>query len=166
MPSMFPGMHVHPDDPNRGPRRTSPGADPDVWPASLKWGYYITVAAAVLMVVTGMVGLAQGFRGDPGAAPELIEAYHRNIRFIGVYNIIAGLVIAAVAAQLKSGGRISRRVLAGVFALSIFFNIAAFAIQVGGLAMVAICVLLGVAAVLVFRPASNDYMRRKSSGDD
>ena len=48
----------------------------------------------------------------------------------------------------------------------VFLNIVAFAIQVGGLAMVAICVLLGVAAVLVFRPDSNDYMRQKSSRDD
>lgn len=162
---MFPGMYADPNDPNRGRRRT-PGQDFDTWPATLKWGYYLTVAAAVLMVVTGMVGLAQDFGGDPDAAPEVIEAYHRNVRFIGIYNIIAGLVIAALGAQLKAGGRISRRVLAGVIALSIFFNIAAFAIQVGGLAMVAVCVLLGVAAVLVFRPDSNDYIRHQSSGGD
>ena len=162
---MFPGMYADPNDPNRGPRRT-PGVESDTWPATLRWGYYLTVAAAILMVLTGMVGLAQDFGGDPDASREVIDAYHRNVRFIGVYNIIAGLFIAALGAQLKSGGRISRRVLAGVIAVSIFFNIAAFAIQVGGLALVAICVLLGVAAVLVFRPDSNDYMRQKSSRDD
>ena len=88
------------------------------------------------------------------------------MRFIGVYSIIAGLTVAALAAQLRSGGRISRRILVGVFALSIFFNIAAFAIQVSGLASVVICVLLGVAAVMIFRPDANAYIARMSSSND
>lgn len=165
MPSMFPGMYANPDDPNRGPRRSASDA-PGTWPSSLRWGYYVLVATAILLVLVGMIALAQDYGGDPEAAPEVIDAYHRNVRFIGVYNIIAGLVVAALGAQLKSGGKISRRVLAGVIALTIFFNIAAFAIQVGGLAMVAICVLLGVAAVMVFRPDANAYIRRMSDERD
>lgn len=165
MPSMFPGMYANPDDPNRGPRRR-PTADHGTWPSSLRFGYYVLVGTAILLVLSGMVALAQDYGGDPDAAPEVIDAYHRNVRFIGIYNIIAGLVIAALGAQLKSGGRISRRVLAAVMALTIFFNIAAFAIQVGGLAMVAVCVLLGVAAVLVFRPDANAYIRRMSDERD
>ncbi|AJE32150.1 hypothetical protein B842_01470 [Corynebacterium humireducens NBRC 106098 = DSM 45392] len=166
MPSMFPGMVPSPDDPNRGPRRTPSGADPGTWPGSLKWGYYVSVAAAMLMVVTGMIGLAQDHGATPDVSAEVIAAFHRNVRFIGVYNIIAGLTVAALAAQLRSGGRISRRILVGVFALSIFFNIAAFAIQVSGLAAVVICVLLGVAAVMIFRPDANAYIARMSSSND
>lgn len=164
---MFPGMTPSPDDPNRGPRRTHADSDgPGGVPGSLRWGYYVSVAAAILMVVTGLVSLAQNHAGDPGASQELIDAFHRNARFIGVVNIIGGLTVAALAAQLQAGGRISRRWLAGVFALAIFFNIAAFAIQVGGLAMVLICVLLGVAAVLIFRPDANRYMQRMASDND
>lgn len=164
MPSMFPGMTPHPDDLNRSHRRTP--AEPGTVPGSLRWGYYVTVAAAILMVATGLIGLASGHVPDPEASAEVIAAFHRNVRFIGVYNIIAGLTVAALAAQLKSGGKISRRVLAGVFALTIFFNIAAFAIQVGGLAMAAVCVLLGVAAVMIFRPDANAYIARMSSDND
>ena len=163
---MFPGKVPSPDDPNRGPRRTPSAAGSDTWPAPLKWGYYVSVAAAILMVVTGMVGLANNHGASPEASAEVIAAFHRNMRFIGVYNIIAGLTVAALAAQLKSGDRVFRRVLAGVFALSIFFNIAAFAIQVSGLAAVVICVLLGVAAVMIFRPDANAYMAQMSRGTD
>ena len=163
---MFPGMVPSPDDPNRGPRRTSSAAGSGTWPGALKWGYYVSVAAAILMVVTGLVGLAHDHGADPGVSAEVVDAFHRNVRFIGVYNIIAGLTVAALAAQLRSGGRISRRILVGVFALSIFFNIAAFAIQVSGLAAVVICVLLGVAAVMIFRPGANAYIARMSSSND
>ena len=163
---MFPGMVPSPDDPNRGPRRTSSAAGSGTWPGALKWGYYVSVAAAILMVVTGLVGLAHDHGADPGVSAEVVDAFHRNVRFIGVYSIIAGLTVAALAAQLRSGGRISRRILVGVFALSIFFNIAAFAIQVSGLAAVVICVLLGVAAVMIFRPDANAYIARMSSSND
>ncbi|QGU03670.1 hypothetical protein CETAM_01930 [Corynebacterium comes] len=163
---MFPGMYASPDDPNRGPRKQSPGKDGDTWPNSLRWGYYVSVAAAIFMVFTGLVVLTQDVAGDSGASADMIQAFGRNVRFIGAFNIIAGLVIAALAAQLKVGGRISRRVLAAVFALAVFFNTAAFAIQVGGFAMVLIVVLLGVAAVMLFRPDANEYIRRMSSRED
>lgn len=163
---MFPGMYTSPDDPNRGPRRTSADEDDGTWPGSLRWGYYLSVAAAVVMVLTGLVVLTQDWPGDPAASADVVDAFRRNLRFIGVFNIVAGLVIAALAAQLKAGGRISRRVLVVVFALAVFFNIAAFAIQVGGLAMVIIVLLLAVAAVMIFRPDANRYIRRMSSLED
>lgn len=163
---MFPGMYASPDDPNRRPRKTTVGEDSDALPGSLRWGYYLSVAAAIVMVFTGLVVLTQDYAGDPSASLEVIEAFRRNVRFIGVFNILAGLVIAALAAQLKIGGKISRRVLALVFALAVFFNIAAFAIQVGGLAMVLIVILLGVAAVMIFRPDANRYVQRMSSPED
>lgn len=163
---MFPGMYTSPDDPNRAPRRAAAGDDRDTWPGSLRWGYYFSVAAAVVMVLTGLVVLTQDWAGDPSASVDVIDAFRRNLRFIGVFNIVAGLVIAALAAQLKAGGRISRRVLIVVFAITVFCNIAAFAIQVGGLAMVLIVLLLAVAAVMIFRPEANRYIQRMSSLED
>lgn len=163
---MFPGMYTSPDDPNRGPRKVAAGEDGDTWPTPLRWGYYLSVAGAILMVFTGLVVLTQDFHGDAGASAEVIEAFRRNIRFLGSFNIIAGLVIAALAAQLKVGGRISRRVMAVVFALAVFFNIVAFAIQVGGFSMLLIVVLLGAAAVMLFRPESNRHIQRMSGQED
>ena len=165
---MFPGMSTGPDDLNRGSRRAAADADtgPVTWPGSLRWSHHLIVAAAVLMILTGMVGLTQDRVADPGVSREVVDAFHRNVRFISVYNILAALLLAACSAQLRGGGMISRRILAGVIALSVFFNIAAFAIQVGGVAMVAVCVVLGVALVLLFRPGSTSYMQRiRGSGD-
>lgn len=163
---MFPGMYASPDDPNRGPRRNTAGDDDGTWPNSLRWGYYLSVAAAVLMVFTGLMVLTRDHAGDPGASAEVIEAFRRNVRFIGAFDVIAGLVIAALAAQLKAGGRISRRVLAAVVAVAVFFNVAAFAIQVGGFAMLLIVLLLAAAAVMIFRPDANRYMRRTGDPAD
>lgn len=155
MPSMFPGMSIHPDDPNRRPRVSS--GDPSNLPRPLAWGYYLCVVAAVIMVLAGLIMLTSGYSGDGGVSQEIIDAYLRNVNFIGIFNIIAGLLIAALAAQLKTGGKVSRRVLAGVIGLALFFNIAAFAIQVGGFSHVVIVLLLIIALLMMFRADSNRY---------
>lgn len=161
MPSMFPGMYRSPDDPNRR-LRGGDASDPadGSWPSVLRWGYWVCVAAAILMIFSGLVMVAMPDGDRVGAAPEVIEAFHRNVRFVAIFNIVAGVLVAALAAQLKSGGLISRRVLIVVIALAVFCNVAAFAIQVGGLAMILIVILLAVAAFLVFRPAANRYFAR------
>lgn len=56
--------------------------------------------------------------------------------------------------------------MAVVFALAVFFNIVAFAIQVGGFSMLLIVVLLGAAAVMLFRPESNRHIQRMSGQED
>ncbi|WJY62437.1 hypothetical protein CATRI_01640 [Corynebacterium atrinae] len=158
---MFPGMYRSPDDPNR--RLRSDGAsDPadGSWPPVLRWGYWVCVAAAIFMTFSGLVMFALPVEDRAGAAPEVIEAFHRNVRFVAIFNVVAGVLVAALAAQLKSAGLVSRRVLIVVIALAVFCNVAAFAIQVGGLAMIVIVILLAVAAFLVFRPASNRYFAR------
>lgn len=158
MPSMFPSMGHHEDDLNR----RSTGGEAGEWPKALRWGYYLAVAAAVLMVFSGMVMISEGYTGDPGVDQEFIDAFLDNVRFLGGYNIIAGLVLAILAAQLKKGGKLSRRWLTGVIALTLFFNVAALAIQVGGFGLGLIVVLLALVALLIFRPASNRYIDRMS----
>lgn len=160
MPSMFPSMHRTPQDPRRQPGRNP---SDDQWPDALRWGYYLCVASAILMVVAGLVMITDDYPGTMDVDQVLIDAFMRNLRFIGAYNLIAGLVIAVLAAQLKGGGRISRRWLAGVIGLSLFFNIAAFAVQVGGLGLGVIVVLLALSALLIFRPSANEFMRQKNS---
>lgn len=160
MPSMFPSLYRSPDDPNR---RARGGGDTDTWPNALRWGYYLCVASAMVMVLSGLVMLTDGYRGDPDADRELIAAFLRNVRFLGFFNIIAGLAIAVLAAQLKRGGKLSRRWLAGVIGLSLFFNVASFAIQVGGLGLVLIVVLLALSALFIFRPSANEFITRMNS---
>ncbi|WIM73121.1 hypothetical protein QP028_05670 [Corynebacterium suedekumii] len=76
MPSMFPGMYADPNDPNRRPR--TPAGDPDTWPASLRWSYWLSVAAAIVMVLAGLVMLTENPQAasdaNPGAGRDLIEA--------------------------------------------------------------------------------------------
>ncbi|RNE48952.1 hypothetical protein C5L39_06615 [Corynebacterium alimapuense] len=149
-------MYPSPDDLNRSP--ASPRTAPDVLPRSLKWSYYLSVAAAIVMVVSGLVLLTGTYPAGSPASQEVIDAFLSNVRFMGVFNIVAGLVIAALVAQLKSGSVISRRVLVGVIVVTIFSNVVAFAIQVGGIAMIVIVVLLAVAALLMFRPDASRYI--------
>lgn len=167
MPSMFPGMYADPNDPNRRPR--TPAGDPDTWPASLRWSYWLSVAAAIVMVLAGLVMLTENPQAASDANPEagrdLIEAFRGNLRFVGIANIITGLLIAALAAQLRSGSRLSRRILLVVIALAVFLNVVAFAIQVGGLAMILIVILLALAAFLMFRPDANHYVAYKTDAE-
>ena len=167
MPSMFPGMYTDPDDLNRRPR--VPSGDPDTWPGSLRWGYWLSVAAAIVMVLAGLVMLTENpqaaSEANPEAGRDLIDAFRSNLRFVGIANIIAGLLVAALAAQLRSGSRLSRRILVVVIALAVFLNIVAFAIQVGGLAMILIVILLAAAAFMMFRSDANHYVAYKSDAE-
>ncbi len=164
MPSMFPSMYRSPDDPpRRNTGRASGDGETGIWPTALRWGYYLCVASAILMILSGLVMLTDGYQGNRNVDQTLIDAFMRNVRFVAVFNIIAGLAIAALAAQLKGGGRISRRWLAGVIGLSLFFNVAAFVIQVGGLGLGVIVVLLAFSALFIFRPSANEFMRRSNS---
>ena len=157
MSSMYGGGYRRdPNDLNRRHDVTLP-ADGD-WPTSLKIGHRLSLAAAVLLLLTGFIMLS-GYQGDPNADLDYIDALMSNQRFTGAVNIIAGILIALLAAQLRGGGKISRRWLAGVIALTIFVNVAAFAIQTAGVASIAAVVLLAVAALFLFRPAANLYIR-------
>lgn len=159
MTSMYSGGYRRdPNDLNRR-RETKLPADGD-WPLALKIGYYLCATAAVLLLLTGMIMLG-GYRGDPNADLAYVEAFTRNARFVGVWDIAAGILIAMLAAQLRGGGRMSRRWLAGVIALTIFVNVAAVVIRVGAIGLILIVIILAFAALFLFRPASNLYIRTK-----
>lgn len=160
MSSMSGSFRRDPNDLNRR-RNVSLPSDGD-WPKSLRWGYVLCVVSAILMLLSGLLMLSNGYIGDPNEDPAIIDSFLLNMRFNAWFNIIAALVIAVLAAQLRGGGRISRRWLAGVIALSLFVNVASFAIQVGGLGLMVIVVFLAFAALFLFRPAANEYMQKKS----
>lgn len=153
------GYRRDPNDLNRRHDVTLP-TDGD-WPTSLRTGYWLCLTAAVLLILSGLIMLS-GFRGDPTADPAYVEAALDNQRFAGWWNIAAGILVVLLATQLRGGGKISRRWLAAVIGLTIFVNVAAFAIQVAGLASILIVIILAFAALFLFRPASNLYLREKS----
>lgn len=157
MAGMFPTMVSDPNDPNR--RRAEPVGD--TWPAPLRRAHRLVVAAAVLMLVAGMVMLAAGF--PEGADEAFRAAFMRNIRFAAWSNIVLGLALGAAAAYLQRGSKVARRWVAVFSAAAIFINIAAFALRVTSWASFVIVVVLAVALWLAFRPASNAYVDEKHS---
>ena len=105
MPSMFPSMYRSPDDPHRrNTGRAGGDGDSGTWPSALRWGYYLCVASAILMILSGLVMLTDGYQGNQNIDQILIDAFVRNVRFVAIFNIIAGLAIAVLAAQLKGRG--------------------------------------------------------------
>lgn len=153
MPSMFPSFSAHPDDPNRR-YHVEVGDD---WPRSLQIGFWLVVVGAVVMLVTAMMMITTGYPGDP-ADTAMRTAFMRNMWFVAVMNIILALVMGAAASYLRQGSRNARRIVAACIALACVFNVMAFAIRVGGLALMLVVVLLAFASLFLFRPAVNAYI--------
>ncbi|WIM68020.1 hypothetical protein QP027_01060 [Corynebacterium breve] len=155
---MFPSFASHPDDKNR---RFDVEVGED-WPLSLKIGFWLVVAGAVAMLVTAMQMIAIGFPGDP-ADTEMRDAYMRNMWFVSVVNVVLALVMGGAASYLRQGNKKARLIVVICIALACFFNVIAFAIRVGGIAMMVVVVLLAFGAFFIFRPAANAYVDSKSS---
>lgn len=135
-------------------------------PGPLRWSHRLSLAAAVIMILSGLVALTQGDAGDPNATAEVLEAFRRNLRFLGIFNIVAGLLIAGLAPLLLAGRRYARRIMAPLLGVAIFMNTAGFAIQVAGGGMVLIVLLLAVVLVLMFRRSSGSFIAQTESGRD
>lgn len=148
-----------PKDYNR-PSRPVDNTDPSVAPPALAWAYWVLVGAAIVMLTSAMVGIF-GAGDSQGRAPsEAVSEYLRsNRRFVSGVNAIAALVMAIAATQLKSGSKWPRRIITVAIALTLFTNIAALALGVGGLALLFIPMLLMVALVLLYRPAVNRFIK-------
>ncbi|MHA2787981.1 hypothetical protein ACXZ66_02365 [Corynebacterium sp. S7] len=159
MPSMFPSFSAHPDDRNRRYEEPKVGDD---WPRALQIGFWLIVVGAILMVLSALLMISAGFPGDP-ADTEMRDAYMRNMWFLSVFNIVAALIMGGAAPYLRQGSKKARRILAVCIALACFFNVAGFALRVGGLVMMVIVVILAFAALFIFRPTSNAYISAKSN---
>ncbi|MBA4505171.1 hypothetical protein ACUY28_03345 [Corynebacterium sanguinis] len=152
---MFPTMVGGTNDPNRRPARPYTGEE---WPPALRTSYWLIIAAAVLMLVTGMVLLTAGF---PEAGDEQFrEAFMRNTRVTALGNIVLALCMVVAAAQFPKGLKGARGWACGFIAVAIFINLAAFVIQVTSWASFAIVVALTFAVFFMFRPAANQFVER------
>lgn len=157
MAGMFPTMVSDPNDPNR--RYNAPGGHQ--WPGALRTAFRLLVVAAVLMLLAGMMLLAEGF--PDGADEAFREAFMRNMRVAAWSNIVLSLALGGAAAYLERGSKVARRWAAVFAAAAIFVNVAAFALKVTSWVSFVIVLLLAVALWTMFRPAVNAYVDGKHS---
>lgn len=157
MAGMFPTMFSHPDDANR----RSTGQAGDEWPRPLQIGFYLICAAAVLMLLTSMLLLSQGF---PTGADESLRGYFMtNLRITAFGNIILGVLLVSAAAFFRQGSRSARRWAGGFIGLALFLNLAAFLTKVlTPWAAMVIVILLAFGLFFAFRPDSNAFVDKMS----
>ena len=130
-------------------------------PASLRWAYWVLVVAAVVMLCAGFIGIF-----GTGGEPEIEEpgAVKFNRYLIAGTNIIGAIIFSLFSPQLAQGSKVARRVITATAAVALFVIVAGFLIGVSGFFLVIIPILIAVAMVLMFRPAANDYISKKSGG--
>ncbi|MGP6174803.1 hypothetical protein [Corynebacterium sp. A21] len=158
MPSMFPGFKNDPNDLNRGYRPTQ--RDLGGLPRSLSWGYYLLVVIAILMVVTSLFLMTTQPSNEAELSAETVQMIKRNLTFVGALNLIAGILIAALAPQLKSGSRGSRRWLLGVIVFAALANLLSFVILREPFSLSLIAALLMISGVVIFQPSATAYINR------
>lgn len=156
MPNMYPTMISDPSDRNR--RFT--GEVGDTWPQSLKWGYRLLLAAAVLMLVTGLMLLKSGVHAD--IDPEVRGTFRGNLFIVSLGNIVLGLCLAGAASFFERGSKAARRWAAGFALATIFLNFAGFFVGVSGTVSFVIVALVAFAMFAAFRPAANAYVDAQS----
>lgn len=165
MAGMFPTMVSDPNDNNR---RYTGEVGPD-WPRPLKTGYYLSLAAAVLMLVIAFVTMANGVPDRlpdawmiEGADQELFDRFASNLRIFTWSNIVVALGLAAAAAYLPRGSKTARRFAALFIACGVFVNAAGFFVGVAGWASLVVVVLLVFTLFFLFRPAANAFVDKRS----
>lgn len=156
MAGMFPTFVADPNDRNR---RFHEKVGP-TWPASLRAAYYVALAGAVLLLLTGMLMLTSGAPKDADA--QFAQAFTTNMRIVAGLDILLGLAIAGCAAFFERGAKRARRVFAAAVAVAAFVNMAGFFIGVAGWAAFAVTLILVAALFLAFRPAANAYVDERS----
>ena len=152
-----------PRDYNRAARNTSAKESLDAWPRPLRWAYWVLVVSAVIMLVSGMVGIFGS--GGPQVEPQnaqVAEYLHSNRLFVAVTNAVGAILLALFAAQLASGSKWARRIITAVIAFALFTNIAALALGIGGLGLLIIPITLIVVLALLFQPQSNRFIKDRS----
>lgn len=156
MAKMHPTMISDPNDRNR--RYT--GEVGPTWPTSLKWGNWLLLAAAALMLATGLVLLRSGVPDTVDV--DVVGTYRSNLRIVAFGNMLLAVCLVGAASQFERGSKVARRWSAGFVLLTIFLNFAGFFVEVSGWVSFVIVVLVSLAMFAAFRPAANAYVDEKS----
>lgn len=158
MPSMFPGFNRNPNDLNRQYRPSQ--RDLTEVPRTISWSYWLLVVIAILMVVTGLILVTTQPPANVDATAESIQAVRRNLVFVGAVNLIGGILIAALAPQLRKGSRKSRRWLLGVIVVAALANLLSFVIMREPFSLALITAMLMISGVVIFQPSATGYINR------
>lgn len=158
MPSMFPGFHRDPRDLNRQYRPSQ--RDLMGVPRTISWGYWLLVIIAILMVVTGLILMTTQPPANVAADTAMVQSVRRNLVFVGAFNLVAGILIAALAPQLRKGGKTSRRWLLGVIVVSALANLLSFVIMREPFSLALITAMLMIGGLVIFQPSATGYMDR------
>lgn len=126
-------------------------------PRPMRWGFFLAVTAAVVMLVTGFVLLGAVGTARTEVPAEVVGTYVMNQRIVAWGNIAAGLAVAALSPQLLHGRL--RGWWAGFTVAAIVINALGLFVRVAGPASLVIIALLAFAAVLVYRPVCNRFIR-------
>lgn len=151
MPNMFPTMY-------RGEGQRQPIGDPTVEPQALKVGYWWLVISAAITIFFGLVVATTGYTGDPNVSPELVAAVELNQQVVGIYNIVAGFLIAVLMTQVRRAVKYARRWVVGIVMLTVIVDLIAFTVKAAGAGIAIIPLLLATGALIIYRPAVNTYV--------
>lgn len=150
--SMFPsplGREYNPGHPE--------GEADSTTPRPMRWGFLLAVIASVVMLVTGFVLLGAVGTARTEVPAEVVGTYVMNQRIVAWGNIVVGLALAALSPQLLRGRY--RGWWAGFTVVAIVVNALGLFVRVAGPASVLIIALLAFAAVFVYRPVCNRFVR-------
>ena len=121
---------------------------------------WVFIIAAVLMVLAGLILASAHYTGHEDS--DFIHAWERNMRIVGIANVLLGCAIGFTVAPMSAGNRRARVVLIALTAGGIALNIMAFVIHVGGFVLALIAVLLAIAVMCMVQPSARSYFGVRS----
>lgn len=133
-------------------------------PRCLDAAYWLLVAGAVLALVAAAMFFTTRVPGEiVDWDPEHARNVTRNLKIVAAVNALGGVVIAAVAAHVRRGSARARLWASGAIALTAIVDLLALATQLIGAAVVLSIVCFVAAAVAMFRPEANRFVRAQAA---
>ncbi|WP_018023218.1 hypothetical protein [Corynebacterium ulceribovis] len=142
MPSMFPSMARRTEASPLGPRPTST-------PQIVHIGFWLLTVTVVLTLVTGLNMVTTDVSGR-ATSVELADLVARNMKILGVTNLVLGTGIAAFLMSVRQGDRTARTVVLVLVMLLVLANMLGFLLRLGMFASLLIVVLSVVGTLLLF----------------
>ncbi|KQB87308.1 hypothetical protein [Corynebacterium lowii] len=124
-------------------------------PGALRVAYWLSVAGAVLMLLSAFIALSDISQATEGSVRV-------NLGVVGGTNLVAGVLVASFAAHLSKPGKPglrARRIVAAAITASIAVSVLGLITQAVGVAILLHVIVLAFAALAMFRPAASDFLR-------
>ena len=135
-------------------------------PRTVTAAYWIWIVCAAVLVLFGLLAAtasADAIRErltDQHVSPDNIDAFMQLLRVSGIISLIVGLAIGLLAGPVRAGDERFRRALVALSAVFALIQIGAVIMGLSPGILLIVPILLLVAAMLAYRPASNDWFAR------